>query len=68
MNTTRRLAAMLAPGVVGYTSGLRGRFDAELALTPWGLVVAKRRVHPLACILLHMTVSEPQALEGDRPR
>jgi hypothetical protein len=23
---------------------------------------------PLACLLVHMTVSEPQALEGDRPR
>jgi hypothetical protein len=30
--------------------------------------VAKRRIHPLACISLHMTVSEPQALEADRPR
>ena len=30
--------------------------------------VAKRRIHPLACISLHMTVSEPQALDGDRPR
>jgi hypothetical protein len=30
--------------------------------------VAKRRIHPLARISLHMTVSEPQALEADRPR
>src|SRR5258706_493179 len=26
--------------------------------------VAKRRIHPLAYISLHMTVSEPQVLEG----
>jgi hypothetical protein len=30
--------------------------------------VAKRRIHPLGCISLRMTVSEPQALEADRPR
>ena len=30
--------------------------------------VAKRRVHPLACISLHMTVSEPQTLEAGTVR
>ena len=30
--------------------------------------VAKRRIHPLGCISLRMTVSEPRAPEADRPR
>jgi hypothetical protein len=39
------------------------------ARSRWNLVHgAERRIHPLAYISLHMTVSEPQALEGDRPR
>ena len=31
------------------------------------IVRAVRRIHPFACISLHMTASEPQVIEGDRP-
>jgi hypothetical protein len=65
MNTTRRLAAILGGCLHIRVSR---QIDAELALTPRALVVAKRRIHPLACISLNMTVSEPKALEGHRPR
>jgi hypothetical protein len=56
------------PGHGDYLLWIKGQIVGKRVKSVRFGHVARRRIHPLARISLHVTASERQALEPDRPR